>query len=290
MTNITLPITWETLGIIAALAFFALGLTLFVRAQTGTARNNLGLPKLLSAAEKAGIPRSATIAALALWSLLFITLTAALLLTVLVMMTVILGGDGTLDRGTILSVAGFTTVLGGLVALPLTIIRTRFSARQTRATEEGLITERFNAAVENIGAVRYVREPKFNETDFAGTKETTEPNIEVRVGGLLSLERLARDNVDTDPKLHVQVIEVLATYLRENAPINTAQVSELDDWLDTNKPLEFPEDRPNVPSIDAWADALGEPRTDLQTAITIIGRRTVTQRKAEKKKMAPSSN
>lgn len=72
----------------------------------------------------------------------------------------------------------------------------RVSAEQLRLAEQGQITERFARAVEQLGA----------------TDEQGEPRLEVRLGGIYSLERIARDS-QAD---HWTVMEVLTGYVRHN--------------------------------------------------------------------------
>jgi len=71
-----------------------------------------------------------------------------------------------------------------------------------------LITDRINAAVLGLGA-----EKKVKVTENGHVIERTEPNIEVRIGAILALERIAKKNLD----VHVQIMEFLCTYIRENA-------------------------------------------------------------------------
>ena len=81
----------------------------------------------------------------------------------------------------------------------------------------------------------------------------TVPNIEVRIGGLLSLERIAQDSTHYDKgRDHVRVMEILCAYVRENAPnfVGTA----------SRKPAEIP-----------------QTRIDVQTALSVIGRRSPKQ-------------
>ena len=103
---------------------------------------------------------------------------------------------------------GSALLLGALVAaatLVFTLLRTwinesttKAAERTTRATEEGLITDRINAAVASLGADKEVK------TD-AGP--ATRPNIAVRVGAILALERLAKQNGD----VHCQIMEILCS-------------------------------------------------------------------------------
>lgn len=106
---------------------------------------------------------------------------------------------------------GSALLLGALVAvstLIFTLIRTWINERTTTATEEGLVTDRINAAVASLGAEK-------TKKDFETGKEYTVPNIEVRVGAILALERIAQNNAD----FHIQIMEILTAYLRENARI-----------------------------------------------------------------------
>ena len=127
---------------------------------------------------------------------------------------------------------GSALLLGALVAaatLIFTLIRVWINERTTTAEEEGLITDRINAAVASLGAEKTIKEDD---------KERTVPNIEVRIGAILALERMAKKNAD----VHFQIMEILTAYIRENAPV-----------------AEGTHER--------------KPRQDIQLAFTVIGRR-----------------
>lgn len=129
---------------------------------------------------------------------------------------------------------GSALLLGALVAaatLIFTLIRVWINERTTTADEEGLITDRINAAVASLGAEK-------TKKDFETGKEYTVPNIEVRIGAILALERMAKKNAD----VHIQIMEILTAYIRENAPV-----------------AEGTHER--------------KPRQDIQLAFTVIGRR-----------------
>ena len=127
---------------------------------------------------------------------------------------------------------GSALLLGALVAaatLFFTLIKTWINERTTTAEEEGLITDRINAAVASLGAEKTIKK---------GKDEQTVPNIEVRIGAILALERMAKKTAD----VHIQIMEILTAYIRENAPVT-----------------EEEHDR--------------KPRHDIQLAFTVIGRR-----------------
>lgn len=92
---------------------------------------------------------------------------------------------------------------------------------QTQPTPQEIVSERFSKAIEQLG----------NE------------KIETRFAAIYALERIAKDS----PKDHWTIMEILAAFIRENAPVNMEYENEL---LQSSK----------LP-------------TDIQTALTVIGRR-----------------
>jgi uncharacterized protein YjbI with pentapeptide repeats len=96
--------------------------------------------------------------------------------------------------------------LGGLFFTWRSLRQARESQEQTQEntrktlelTEQGQITERFTRAIDQLGA----------------TDETTgKPRLEIRLGGIYALERIARDSPERD---YSTVMEVLTAYVREN--------------------------------------------------------------------------
>jgi hypothetical protein len=96
--------------------------------------------------------------------------------------------------------------------------------------KEGQITERFTKAIEQLGA-----------TDNQG-----KPKLELRLGGIYALGRIARDS----ERDHWPVMEVLTAYIRENAQ------------------------RKRLPADDSLS-------TDIQAILTIIGRRERSYEKSD---------
>jgi hypothetical protein len=114
----------------------------------------------------------------------------------------------------------------GLFILYLTWKRARAGDRTVEVTEQGHITDRYTKAIEQLGK-------------FDGDK----PNIEVRLGAIYALERIARDS----PRDHWTIMEVLTAYVRQNAP--------------AVRPGETPDTPPPR-----------KPRTDIQAILTVLGR------------------
>ena len=163
---------------------------------------------------------------------------------------------------------GTGALIVALLSAPFVIWRTHIAQRSLGFQKEGHITDRISKAVEQLGAEKTVRHhrvnakgkkvyrkgadgtPDFSEPVF---DEETRPNIEVRIGAILSLERIAQDSVSYDKgRDHVRVMEILCAYVRENA-----KAENLDPTpdLSTRK----------------------RPRIDIQTAIDVIGRRSDRQ-------------
>lgn len=101
------------------------------------------------------------------------------------------------------------------------------------------------------------------------TFSRTVPNIEVRIGAILSLERIAQDSTRLDRgRDHVRVMEILCAYIRENSSIEYAEALD----FSTKKIEDKPGDDPtsiiiNYPGL----------RSDIQMALSVIGRRSAAQ-------------
>jgi uncharacterized protein YjbI with pentapeptide repeats len=101
-----------------------------------------------------------------------------------------------------------------------------FTWRQIQVNREGQITERFTRAIEHLG---------------------TEGKLDVRLGGIYALERIANDSRSE----HGSIIEILAAFVRGHA-----------------SPIEPHRDLSELPPLRARA-------TDVQAAMSVLGRRTV---------------
>ena len=101
-------------------------------------------------------------------------------------------------RKTLAQIFGGIILLGGAFA---TVQTMQISQETLQASREAQVAERFTRAIEQVGATH-------------NDKEKT-PNIEVRLGGIYTLERVA----ETLPEIyHWTVMEVLTAYVRKNAP------------------------------------------------------------------------
>jgi hypothetical protein len=110
--------------------------------------------------------------------------------------------------------------LGGAIVL----LGLYYSARTFGLSRQGHITDRFTKAIEQLGKV-----------------DGDKPNIEVRLGAIYALERIAIDS----PRDHWTIMEVLTAYVRRNAPLDPDRAYTKNET----------------------------PRTDIQAILTVLGRR-----------------
>ncbi len=137
--------------------------------------------------------------------------------------------------------------IGGLVVLAGVCIawrRLEVVQEELRVAREGQVMERFSRAIEQLG-----------------NKES----LDVRVGAIYALERIARDSRED----HGPIMEILTAYVRERAP-SPEDEQQADDAPVFGPPSPMEE-------IQAVTDIIRERvpdiETDIQAALTVIGRR-----------------
>jgi uncharacterized protein YjbI with pentapeptide repeats len=101
-----------------------------------------------------------------------------------------------------------------------------YTARNFSLARQGQVTDRYTKAIEQLGS---------------------DKGLDVRIGGIYALERIARDS----PRDHPTIMEVLAAFIREHSR---------EQWPPAEPGAAPPEHRT---------------RPDVQAAATVIGRRTV---------------
>jgi uncharacterized protein YjbI with pentapeptide repeats len=129
----------------------------------------------------------------------------------------------------------------------------RKSQEQTqKLTEQGQITDRFTRAIDQLGA----------------TDDDRNPRLEIRLGGIYALERIAWDSPERD---HSTVMAVLTAYVRENSRHPPK----------SSKPLEGNSESDSTSNETAEADeqanqpAPSEPRrttADIQAILDVLSR------------------
>ena len=123
-------------------------------------------------------------------------------------------------RGRLLTLAAGLFAAGALV---FTALNFSLSRRTFELTEQGQVTDRFTKAIEQLGSDK----------------------LDVRIGGIYALERVARDSA----KDHPTVMEVLTAFIREHSR------------------------EPWPPSDAGSPEQERSTRPDVQAAVTVVGRR-----------------
>ncbi len=128
------------------------------------------------------------------------------------------------------------TILGGITLL----IGGYFTWQNLNLAREGQVTDRFSKSIEQIGAI-----------DANGKKR-----LEIRLGGIHALERIAAES----EKDYWPIMEVLCTYVRENAPRQREEKGVA------------ASQSPALPNSD---------RVDIQAILNVLGRRNTKFEKSE---------
>src|SRR5271166_1115774 len=123
-------------------------------------------------------------------------------------------------RGRLLTLGAGLFAAGALV---FTARNFTVSRRTLELTEQGQVTDRYTKAIEQLGSDK----------------------LDVRIGGIYALERVARDS----PRDHPTVMEVLTAFIREHSR---------EPW---------PPSDPGGQERERWT------RPDVQAAVTVVGRR-----------------
>lgn len=127
-----------------------------------------------------------------------------------------------------------TTLLQGLGGLALlagafyTYRQVQTGRRQLHVAQQGQVTERFTRAIDQLGS----------------------ENLDIRLGGIYALERIARDSPDDQSTIS----EVLTTYVRTHAPWPPALPGQ---YVATAPIEDVPELKVRAPDVQACLTVLG---------------------------------
>jgi uncharacterized protein YjbI with pentapeptide repeats len=132
---------------------------------------------------------------------------------------------------------------------PAFIIWRMYSARkQSYSPEQDSITDRIAKAIDDLGASKSIAK---------GTKATSKPSLKIRLSAIYSLERVSQESL----RDHIQVMEILCTYVRDNSKASTA--------------ILLPEGTKSCPEM--WRESIPPLEVDIQAIIDVIARRDDTQ-------------
>ena len=127
-----------------------------------------------------------------------------------------------------------------------------YAAKRAKAMDDSAIAanKSAEAALDNAKAAlknaKAAQDKQITERFTKAIEILDSKNISIRLGGIFALERIAKDS----KKDHWTIMEVLTAFVRENAPLKKEEIHQ--------------EQLPKIP-------------TDIQAALTVIGRRYVDQ-------------
>ena len=146
--------------------------------------------------------------------MLCVAIASALLITLVYFLGALTGGKHILESVSGEAALNYLMIIGGILGAPFVVWRILVNQKLADIAEQGLITDRINKAVEQLGA---------EKTELkSGGQKISAPNLEVRLGAIFALERISQDSV----RDHIMVMEVLSAYIR-----NAAQNKCLKMWL-----------------------------------------------------------
>lgn len=167
--------------------------------------------------------------------------------------------------------------LAAIIGVPFLVWRSAVAAKQAQVAEQSHITDQINAAVLGLGSEK----TRIVTDDEGNRREQSLPNLEVRIGAILSLERIAQRSDDD----HVRIMEVLCAYIRENTKERNEAAPPTPGFPERNHEAYPEPDYAQIAenyrdSMAQWALSLS-PRNDVQIALRVIGRRSHRQRQIE---------
>jgi hypothetical protein len=203
---------------------------------------------------------------LPLWILFLLETTSAILF----LFDSAKSADPELRRWDYLSIGSMFLALGGLISLPAALIRVWTSERQVQTAEGGLVTDRISKAVQQLGADKTVNSivtgadgaKVYKENGAPEAIERTQPNIEVRIGGLYALEQIATEEITKKrSKMFISVLETVCAYVRSNS--QDAEVSEnpYGEWENLSSPSTLEERREFAEELGWNIRAIGDDAT-----------------------------
>jgi uncharacterized protein YjbI with pentapeptide repeats len=130
-------------------------------------------------------------------------------------------------------------------------------SQNTRLSQDKLVAKRFISAIAQLGHEK----------------------IETRIGAIYCLERVAQDF----PKEHWTIMEILTAFVRENAPIRKRETPKEEESPSTTFGKQKGAAH-SIPPLDFnFHDESPKIRTDIQIALTVIGRRNALQDRENQK-------
>lgn len=252
-TTITLPfppqVVWGTLGLLgialaSALVFVAMPKDSEAQDYIVTLRDRLGL---------SAFPVVAFLMLAIVWSGIAFVLTTGLINLILDVLSGMAPDRNNPEavwefRFKLVQITALTTVLGAVIALPITMSRLRLQRSADDTARESLFNEKINAATEGLYARQQV-----TERDENGQRHTVwQDDIVQRCAAVDQLGWLAQER----PFEASRICRILSVFIREHS----AQIQT----------LECPSNS-DFKALREWLDGLAPTRSDIEKAAQVLG-------------------
>jgi uncharacterized protein YjbI with pentapeptide repeats len=159
------------------------------------------------------------------------------------------------------------------------VVNVYYAAKRTQAIEKNAITAEKNLAI-SIENTKLIQERLITERFMGGISQLGHDKVETRIGAIYALERIAQDF----PQEHWTIMQILTAFVRENAPIKIERkLQKPEDFMTID--LGNNRERFNRQQSTNYALPLEyfQLRTDIQAALTVIGRRNFQQDRENQK-------
>jgi len=134
-------------------------------------------------------------------------------------------------------------LLVAMLGAPFVAWRAMSASVQAQAAEQGYLTDRITKGVEQLAAMR-LPAAEVNDGSSSTGPITPDPSIDIRIGGIYTLERVSKESKDD----HIVIMEILSAYVRGRVPLGA----------------------PRPSSDDSYSYA---PARDVSVALLVLGRR-----------------
>lgn len=154
-------------------------------------------------------------------------------------------------RFRLVQLTALTTVLGGVIALPITLNKVRLSMKQTATAKSALFNTKITEAAADLHATRQVSKLVDDKWETLWEDDVVRRNAAIdRLEGL----------VHEEPTEAGRVSRLLSLYVREMSDhLPAVHAPEIESYLNLN-------------GIRQWAEGLTIPRSDMENAVQVLGR------------------
>ncbi|AFZ55652.1 pentapeptide repeat-containing protein [Anabaena cylindrica FACHB-243] len=154
-----------------------------------------------------------------------------------------------------------------------------YAAKRTQAMQKNAITAEKSLAI-GIENTKLTQERLIAERFIGGIAQLGHDKVETRIGAIYALERIAQDF----PQEHWTIMEILTAFIRENAAIQIERkVPKPEDFMTIDLGQQRERARRQQPADYSIPLESFKLRTDIQAALTVIGRRNFQQDRENQK-------